>query len=368
MARTEPASPRRTQGAAPVHERILFVELWRLGDAVAATAGLRALRQARPTAEIGVLAHSKHGDPLFRSPDADHRIPFDAFWTRGRLPRDKYLPWTIDYRELARGARCIREFRPDHVLLFRGDIREQVFCRALGLRNIVDLAGSLPMLPGIGTHQRPAGVPRWKEYVFHVERWAKSPVRAEPTIHLEEPPPRDECYVLVHPGASWRYKQWSAARLADLISWLEARGAEVRVVAGPADGDIVSALRAARGGALQVERPTLSELYSLIAGAQLVICNNSAAMHVAEALGTPCVVLTGPSDPVRWGTYRSHSRTVTRSAGLACHPCVDKRCVRPDSPCIDRIELVDVIEAIEDMGILAEPLGMSLRRKGSERI
>src|SRR5437773_504371 len=106
---------------SPERERILFVELWRLGDAVCATAGLRALRLAKPDAEIAVLAHSQHGDPLFRSADADQRLQFDAFWTRGQVPRDKYLPWTIDYQELYRATRSIRAFRPDHVLLFRGD-------------------------------------------------------------------------------------------------------------------------------------------------------------------------------------------------------------------------------------------------------
>jgi ADP-heptose:LPS heptosyltransferase len=336
-------------------ERILFVELWRLGDAVAATAGLSALRQARPEAEIGVVAHSLHGEPLFRSPDADHRLPFDAFWTRGRLPRDKYLPWTIDYRELGRAARSIRAFRPNHVLLFRGDIREQLFFRSLGMSAITDLKGKLPTLPGIRTNRRPAGVPRWREYVFHVERWADTTVQAQPTIADVKRGAQGQPYVLVHPGASWRYKQWSAPRLAELLRWLQQRATTVRVVAGPSDHLFIDELRDACGADLVVEYPSLNDLYMLIADAQAVVCNNSAALHIAEALGTPCVALTGPSDPIRWGTYRSHSRTVTRALGLPCHPCGDKRCVLPEAPCIDRIELRDVVEALSELGIVARP-------------
>ena len=89
---------------------------------------------------------------------------------------------------------------------------------------------------------------------------------------------------------------------------------------------------------------------SLIAGAQTVICNNSVALHIAEAFGVPCIALTGPSDPVRWGTYRSHSRTVSRSRGLPCHPCGEKRCVLPNTPCIERISLADVLQALEEIG------------------
>jgi len=328
-------------------ERILFVELWRLGDCIAATAGLRALRLARPDAEIAVLAHSRHGDPLFRSAAADRHMRFDAFWTRGQLPRDKYLPWTIDYRELLRVAREVRAFRPEHVLLFRGDIREQVFFTALRLGHIVDLRGPLPVLPGLRTNARPERVPRWREYVYHVQQWTRTSVTAEPAIERIRSNQRQDPYVLLHPGASWKFKQWSASSVASLIHWLDSRGRAVKVVAGPADREFMESLCAEYGATLNVIYPSLDELYTLVADAQLVVCNNSAALHIAEALGTPCVALSGPSDPVRWGTYRAHSRTLIRSQDLPCYPCGEKRCVRPAAPCIDRISLQEVIDVIE---------------------
>jgi ADP-heptose:LPS heptosyltransferase len=330
-------------------ERILFVELWRLGDAISATAGLRALRLARPMAEIAVLAHSRHGEPLFRSADADHRFPFDAFWTRGKLPRDKYLPWTIDYGALRRAVRAVRAFRPHHVLLFRGDIREQLFFRAIGISNIVDLRGPLPMLPRTNANLRPEGVPRWQEYVSHIREWSGAAVEAAPIIHGISREPSTRPYLLLHPGASWRYKQWSATNVAAFIDVLEREGQEIRIVAGAADRAFIDEIGAARGEPLGAEYPSLDELYSLIAGARAVICNNSAALHIAEALGTPCVCLTGPSDPVRWGTYRPHSRTVIRSASLPCHPCGEKRCVMPSTPCIERIALADVLGALAEV-------------------
>jgi len=335
----------------PRRERILFVELWRLGDAVSATAVLRALRLARPEAEIGVLAHPKHGDPLFRSPEADVRIPFDAFWTRGRLARDKYLPWTIDYKELGRAGRRIRAFRPDEVLLFRGDIREQLFFRAVGAHKIVDLKGTLPTLPGIRLNVRPRGVRRWQEYVFHVREWSGKAVDAQPYIAGVTRDVSVAPYVLLHPGAGWEYRQWSAAKLAALMRWLESQGHVLKIAAGPNEQPFVDAILAEYGSSVTVSYPGLDELYSLIASAQVLICNNSAALHIAEAVATPCVALNGPSDPNRWGTYRAHSRNVIRSTELPCHPCGERRCVLSSNPCIDRIAVEDVIEALEDVGI-----------------
>ena len=332
-------------------ERILFVELWRLGDAVGATAGLRALRLARPDAEIGVLAHSQYGDPLFRSPDADTRIRFDAFWTRGRFHRDKYLPWTIDYAETVGAARRIRAFRADHVLLFRGDIREQLFFRTLGARNIVDLKGRLPVLPGIHTNIRPSGVRRWQEYVFHVREWSGTAVEAQPHIAGVQRDLSATPYILLHPGAGWEYRQWSAQKLAALMRWLDAQGHALKLVGGPNDRPFVDTIRAEYNGPVSIEYPSLNDLYSLICSAGAVICNNSAALHIAEAVGTPCIALNGPSDPVRWGTYRAHSRNVIRSTDLPCHPCSERRCVMAHLPCIDRIAITDVLAALQEIEI-----------------
>lgn len=331
--------------------RILFVELWRLGDAVAATAGLHAVRAVYPNAVIAVLAHPLYGDPLFRSPVVDTRIAYDAFWTRGKLARDKYLPWTIDYVAAAKALRAVRSFRPDHVLLFRGDIREQTFLSSVAPGRVSDLDGPHSLLPGVRKYRRPASVPRWKEYVSHVVQWTGKVVQAEPTLPDVLATPADRPYVVLHPGSSWRFKQWSADKMARLYRALQLSDVDVRIVAGAPDRVFVRSLMMALGEDVSVEYPSLDELYAVIAGARAVVCNNSAALHIAEALNTPCIALTGSSDPVRWGTYRAHSRTVVRSVGLPCHPCGEKRCVRPDNPCIEDITVADVMRVVHELEI-----------------
>jgi ADP-heptose:LPS heptosyltransferase len=334
--------------------RLLFVELWRLGDAVSATAGLRALRIALPEAEIGVVSHPVHGDPLLRSPDADVHFEFDAFWTRGKIARDKYLPWTINYAAVVRALREVRVFAPEHVFLFRGDVREQMFFSAVAPGRISDLDGPHSILPGVRRFRRPPRVPRWMEYVSHVEQWTGNGAHAEPVLANISVSPGDRPYVVLHPGASWRFKQWSADNMAQLYRSLRSFGLEVRIVAGSTDREFIRSLIAALGEDVEVEYPLLDGLYRVIAGARAVICNNSAALHIAEALQTPCIALTGSSDPIRWGTYRAHSRTLIRSVGLACHPCGEKRCIRPERPCIEDISVADVLLAVADMGIHSE--------------
>jgi ADP-heptose:LPS heptosyltransferase len=48
-------------------------------------------------------------------------------------------------------------------------------------------------------------------------------------------------------------------------------------------------------------RTGLLELAGLVAGVARVVCNDTGVAHLATALGTPSVVLFGPSSPAIWG-------------------------------------------------------------------
>lgn len=333
--------------------RIAFVELWRLGDAVAATAGLETLARAVPDSEIAIIAHPINGEPLFRLLPRARHIPFAAFWTRGKVARDKYLPWTIDYGAIRQVRRAIDDFSPDYCLLFRGDVREQLFLWPLRSGKIVDFPGRFGFLPSVVRIDRPKAGPRFKEYVHLVQTWSNTTASAEPQIagdHVDTM--RSGSFILVHPGASWRFKQWSENYFATVIRSLTEKQIEVRLIGSTGDSSVIKAINGQLEKPVEVIVPSLADFYRYVGASRLVICNNSAALHIAEALNIPCIAITGPNDPVRWGTYRSHSRTLEKSVGLACHPCKEKRCVRPSDPCIQFVTPADVIKAMVEIGVL----------------
>ena len=78
----------------------------------------------------------------------------------------------------------------------------------------------------------------------------------------------------------------------------------------------------------------LGALAALVAGARRVLCADTGVAHLATALGTPSVVLFGPTSPARWGPPRgpaappravgrphAATRTATRPT-RACSPCI----------------------------------------------
>ena len=157
--------------------------------------------------------------------------------------------------------------------------------------------------------------------------------------------------MLLFPGSSWRYKSWPEKRFARLAERIRRElDCEPVVVCGPGEEGTGAAVAAAAGIPLGVVRPAdLTALYRIIADATAVVCNNSAPLHLAEAIGTPVIVLTGSSDPVRWGPYSPTGVGLCHSVGLPCHPCREQRCVTPDSPCITRIAVGEVVDALQTL-------------------
>jgi len=75
-------------------------------------------------------------------------------------------------------------------------------------------------------------------------------------------------------------------------------------------------------------------------------------MHLAAAVGTPVVVLFGPSDPSRYAPLTDRARIVT--IDLWCRPCnrvrwPPARCVGRVPDCLSGIDVDQVCQAADDL-------------------
>jgi ADP-heptose:LPS heptosyltransferase len=105
-------------------------------------------------------------------------------------------------------------------------------------------------------------------------------------------------YIVLFPGASARQKRWPAQHFGELAKGLHQRyGTRYQlVVAGsPGDNAYVPALTQAAGPGVPISNrcghTDLPGLAALLAGAQLLISNDTVAAHLAAQAGTPCLVL-----------------------------------------------------------------------------
>jgi ADP-heptose:LPS heptosyltransferase len=79
----------------------------------------------------------------------------------------------------------------------------------------------------------------------------------------------------------------------------------------------------------------------VVAHAARVLCADTGVAHLATALGTPSVVLFGPTPPARWGPPPERTRHRVLWAGRSGDPNGD----RPD-PGLLTLQPRDVLEAI----------------------
>ena len=155
------------------------------------------------------------------------------------------------------------------------------------------------------------GGPVWRADEHEVHRWcrllAESGVPADPGDLLLAPPdaaPAVRGAVLVHPGAAQASRRWPVQRWAQVAQALAADGAEVHVTGGPDEVELAKAVAQSAGlppGRVLAGRTDLPGLMAVVAAARLLLSPDTGVAHLATALGTPSVVLFGPTPPALWG-------------------------------------------------------------------
>jgi heptosyltransferase-2 len=85
-------------------------------------------------------------------------------------------------------------------------------------------------------------------------------------------------------------------------------------------------------------------LAALIRKTHLYVSNDTGAMHVCTAVGTPGIFLFGPGQPSRYAPYRDDGRYTVLYKPSACAPCDNSTC--PDRRCLDAITVDEVFNAL----------------------
>lgn len=117
---------------------------------------------------------------------------------------------------------------------------------------------------------------------------------------------------LINPGAGWPSKIWPAERFAAVARELDRRGMPSIVVwGGDAERAAAEQIVAASASAARMAPSTaLQDLGELCRLAQVCISSDTGPLHLAAAVGTPCVGLFGPVPAKRNGPYGPGQRTV----------------------------------------------------------
>ena len=122
-------------------------------------------------------------------------------------------------------------------------------------------------------------------------------------------------YAVINPGGSWASKRWENERFGSVASHLLKQHGLKTVVtwAGAEELAMAEEIVALNpSGSFLADRTNLTELQSLLAGAEFFVGCDTGPMHLSTAVGTPCVGLYGTTRPEDSGAYGQHNIAVQK--------------------------------------------------------
>ncbi len=155
-------------------------------------------------------------------------------------------------------------------------------------------------------------------------------------------------YVVVHPGCTMRARTWSAEGFRAASCALCERGYHVAVTGSEEERELTAYVAGAHASATDFGGATsFAEFAALIAGASAVVCGNTAATHVAAAVGTPVAEIFPPTISfarfypwmVPYAVFGDHA--------IACAGCRARVCPFDEHPCVRNVTATGIADAVQ---------------------
>lgn len=311
--------------------RALVIKLGHIGDVLVTTPVFTALKETWPNLNITALVNQGTEAMLQNSPYVDEVIALERNHA-GRLAELKYQLGLL---------RRLRSARFDLSLELSGGDRGAFLSFIAGAGTRVGFAPKKPHVRARAFHVL-ADATGTQNHVVETFLRQVRVLGIEPgDTRLKlypDPESRDKAasllkqhgleakrFVLLHPTSRWMFKCWTPEGNAALIRRLGQLGLPVVLTAAPAEKErefINQVLEQDLGSAKvlnlagQVDLPLLG---ALIKEARAFLGVDSAPMHMAAALGTPVLVLFGPSGEKMWGPWQVPAQVL--SGDCAERPC-----------------------------------------------
>ncbi|RYY99348.1 MAG: glycosyltransferase family 9 protein [Chitinophagaceae bacterium] len=310
-----------------------------LGDMVMAVAFVEQLQAAYPDARISVIAKKGIHGLLPYFPPLEHQFIFDKAAQPG-------------VRGLWRFGRSIKATgRFDLFFSLPDSLSAAIMGYATGARHRVGFRNEGRSVLLTHTYSHHKGGHRVHEYLELLERYAGSPLR-NVQVRLRHAHPRRD-HVVVNVNSEAQSRRLTVPKAIELVSAVQRQLAgPVVLVGAPKEKEFIDAVHAGLPEPDGVENAAgatdLDGLIGLLASARALLTTDSGPAHLANALGTPTVVLFGAGNERNTAPYNSDWNTVIRLNQLSCEPCLKNRCVCYETPqCLERLDSALIVQQLQ---------------------
>ena len=315
---------------------ILLIQLGDIGDVVWATPTFRAVKEAYPQANVSVFLRESFGSLLEADPHI-YKI-FEVKQYRGNLfkktikqlsfiraLRQECFDLAFDLRSDDRGAfMAFLSGAPIRVsIAHRGLWQKQFFSHLVAPsssdKKIYSAAEqSLQIVKEFGINTKDIIPKLWVSE--KVKKRIKQLLDREGVTAVNR-------WITLNPFSRWRYKEWSYDKWVQIINWLhEEYGISIVIIGAPEEKEKSIDIASKCGEQIfnLTGKTTLDELAGVLSLSSLHVGVDSAAPHIAAAVGTATITIYGPSEWLVWAPIGETHSVVTPDR--ECAPCHQKGC------------------------------------------
>jgi lipopolysaccharide heptosyltransferase III len=316
---------------------ILLIQLGDIGDVVWATPTFRAVKETHPEANVSVLVRQSIGSLLEADPHI-HRI-FEVKRYRGNLitkVKGQYRLLRALHRER---FGLVFDLRLDDrgafmAFLSGAPVRVAITCHDVLWRNRLFTHIAVPPVPKervFGAAEQSLRLVR--EFGIDTKDttpklWVSEKIKSQVKKLLDGNNVTSfSRWVTLNPFSRWQYKEWEYEKWVHIIDWLwEGYGIPSVIVGAPEERKkAIDIADKCKGRIFNFAgKTTLDELAGVLRQSGLHVGVDSAAPHIAAAVGTPTITIYGPTDWRDWAPRGTMHSVVT--SDLYCVPCYQKGC------------------------------------------
>lgn len=332
---------------------ILIIRTAYLGDILMTLPVLKPLKERFTDSKISFLVSTSGNDLLKNNPYVDEIIQYDPFWF--------YLSKIKKYFIF---IKLFRKKSFNLIIEARGDIRDilfLVFPIKAKYKVSYNTGGGGILL----THVVPYDELKHKvEYHLDIVRYLGcntdnidwniylTDEDQKKVMELLEHKAVKKPFVSIHPGARMNLKRWPKDRFASLCDKIiEQFGFPLVLLGSVEEKKLIEdiTLTMQHTPISFAGQINLRELAGVISHSTLLICNDSAPMHIAAAMKIPTIAIFGPSKSKETKPYGNIHRVVEKD--FPCrYRCDESFCHnKPFHACMDAVEVKDVLEQIGNL-------------------
>ncbi|PJA95718.1 MAG: lipopolysaccharide heptosyltransferase II [Ignavibacteriales bacterium CG_4_9_14_3_um_filter_34_10] len=327
--------------------KILIIQTAFLGDVILITPLIKAVKNKFSSAIIDVLVSAENYEVLQNTPYINSVIKFDKkndklksfIMNALRLRKNNYDLLLSLHSSVTTGL-LISFMKIKYRVGFRRWL-SQIFynIKVEHLSDTLKIKKNLHLLSPFGINENDV----------QTELYPTSEMRFEVKNKISELKKISVKLIAIAPGSMWETKKWPKENYKKLISQLTINNYGVVFVGSKVERELCEEIKPDRNYVNFAGELSVLESAAVIELCDLMICNDSGAMHIANAMKTDVFAFFGPTvKEIGYFPFRENDKVF--EVNLDCRPCGShgsKKCPLGHFNCMNSISVESVLKEIK---------------------